>query len=69
MRELNAKVVFVDLEVGVQDRHIRDIGAVRADGATFHSGDLSAFRRFLGDASVLCGHNIVHHDMRFSHLH
>ena len=65
MREVNAKVVFVDLEVGVQDRQIHDIGAVRADGATFHSGDISAFRRFLGDASVLCGHNIVHHDMRF----
>ena len=65
MRELNAKVVFVDLEVGVQNRRIRDIGAVRADGATFHSGDISAFRRFLGDGSVLCGHNIVHHDMRF----
>lgn len=65
MRELNDKVVFVDLEVGVQDHRIHDIGAVRADGATIHSGDLSAFRRFLGDASVLCGHNIVHHDMRF----
>ena len=65
MREFNAKVVFVDLKVGVQDRHIHDIGAVCADGATFHSGDVSAFRRFLGDAAVLCGHNIVHHDMRF----
>ena len=65
MREVNAKVVFVDLEVGVQDHKIHDIGAVRVDGATFHSGDISAFRGFLGDASVLCGHNIVHHDMRF----
>ena len=58
-------IVFADLEVGVHDRRIHDIGAVRADGATFHSGDISAFRLFLGDASVLGGHNIVHHDMRY----
>lgn len=65
MRELCDNVVFVDLEVGVHDRRIHDIGAVRADGATFHSGDFSAFRQFLGESSVLCGHNIVNHDMRF----
>ena len=62
---MDDKVVFVDLEVGVHDRRIHDIGAVRADGATFHSGDVSAFRQFLGDARVLCGHNIVHHDMQY----
>ena len=58
-------IVFVDLEVGVHDRRIRDIGAVRQDGAVFHSSDLPSFRRFLGDAEVLCGHNIVHHDMQY----
>ncbi len=63
--DIDGNVVFVDLEVGVGDRRIHDIGAVRADGATFHSGDMQAFRRFLGDARVLCGHNIVHHDMKY----
>ena len=59
------RVVFVDLEVGVQDRRVRDIGAVRADGTVFHSSNLSSARQFLGDAVVLCGHNIVHHDMQY----
>ena len=59
------RVIFVDLEVGVQDRRIRDIGAVRADGTVFHSSNLSSARQFLGDAVVLCGHNIVHHDMQY----
>ena len=58
-------VVFVDLEVGVRDRRICDIGAVRADGAVFHSSDLPLARQFLEDATVLCGHNIVHHDMQY----
>ena len=61
----NDEIVFVDLEVGVHDRRIHDIGAVRADGATFHAGDVSAFRLFLGNARALCGHNIVHHDMQY----
>ena len=65
MGDSDSKVVFVDLEVGVHDRRIHDIGAVRADGATFHADDVSAFRQFLGDARVLCGHNIVHHDMQY----
>ena len=62
----NDEIVFVDLEVGVHDRRIHDIGAVRSDGATFHAGDVSAFRLFLGNARALCGHNIVHHDMQGS---
>ena len=64
-RDSKDEVVFVDLEVGVQDRRIFDIGAVRADGTVFRSSDLSLARRFLVDATVLCGHNIVHHDMQY----
>ncbi len=62
---MNGGIVFVDLEVGVQDLRIHDIGAVRADGAILHSNDKKVFQQFLRNATVLCGHNIVHHDMRF----
>ena len=61
----NGGIVFVDLEVGIRDLRIHDIGAVRADGAIFHSNDKQGFLQFLRNATVLCGHNIVHHDMRF----
>ena len=49
-RDLERGIVFVDLEVGVDDRRIRDIGAVRGDGATLHSSDLSSVRQFLENA-------------------
>lgn len=64
-RDFEREIVFVDLEVSVGNRRICDIGAVRGDGATLHSSDLSLARQFLKDATVLCGHNIVHHDMQF----
>ena len=46
------QIVFVDLEVGVGNRRICDIGAVRGDGATLHSSDLylsSVSKDFIGD--------------------
>ncbi len=62
-------IVFVDLEVGVHDRLIHDIGAVRSDGAVLHTSDVHAFRSFASSAGVFCGHNIVHHDMRYLAQH
>ena len=64
-RDFERGIVFVDLEVGIDDRRIRDVGAVRGDGAILHSSDLSSVRQFLENAAVLCGHNIVRHDMQF----
>lgn len=61
----NRDIVFVDVEVGVKDRKIHDIGALRTDGAEFHAQDPRGFVQFIKDASILCGHNIVHHDIEF----
>ena len=44
--------MFVDLEVGVGNRRICDIGAVRGEEATLHSSDLHLSRiskDFIGD--------------------
>lgn len=56
---------FVDAEVGIRDKKIRDIGALRWDGAVFHSADKRALMSFLKDVDYVCGHNIINHDARY----
>ena len=65
----NRSIAFVDLEVGVQDRRIHDVGAARGDGAVFHASDVRGLLPFLDGVSTICGHNIVHHDMRYLEPH
>lgn len=58
------KIVFFDFEVD-SNRKIGDIGAVRSDGAEFHSSSVSQFTDFISDCDFLCGHNIVDHDYTY----
>ncbi|MDO5531606.1 RecQ family ATP-dependent DNA helicase [Sutterella sp.] len=58
------RVVFIDIEVGVEDRRIHDYGAVREDGACLHTPVLRDFRAFLEGADFVCGHNIIRHDLK-----
>ena len=62
---MNKRVAFIDTEVGVEDKRIHDIGAVRSDGGVFHSSSLRDFATFISDADFVCGHNIVHHDLYY----
>ncbi|MDE6652792.1 MAG: RecQ family ATP-dependent DNA helicase [Muribaculaceae bacterium] len=56
---------IVDVEVGVHDKKIHDIGAVRWDGAVDHSADKRKLMTFIKDAEFVCGHNIINHDARY----
>lgn len=58
-------IVFIDTEVGIDDKKIHDIGAVRADKGFFHSVSVQDFCAFVSDAEYICGHNIIHHDIKF----
>ena len=58
-------VVFFDTEIGVDDKKIHDIGAVRSDKGTLHTASVSDFCAFAADVDFLCGHNVVHHDMKY----
>ena len=58
-------IVFFDTEVGVDDKKIHDIGAVRSDKGTLHTASVSDFCAFAADSDFLCGHNVVHHDMKY----
>ncbi len=60
-----SRYCFVDVEVGLNDKKIHDIGAIRWDGAVFHSSDRQELISFLKDVDFVCGHNIIHHDARY----
>lgn len=56
---------FVDVEVGLTDRKIHDIGALRWDDAVFHSPNKHMLTAFLNDVDYICGHNIINHDAKY----
>ena len=60
-----SRYAIVDVEVGLKDHKIHDIGALRQDGATFHKASKEELLDFLRDTDYLCGHNIIHHDAKY----
>ena len=56
---------IVDVEVGVSDRRIHDIGALRWDGGVYHGHSKTELMDFLQGVDFVCGHNIIHHDARY----
>ena len=57
-------VVFFDTEVGIEDKKVHDIGAVK-NGLFFHSANGKEFQAFVNGTEYVCGHNIIHHDLKF----
>ena len=56
---------IVDVEVGMGDRKVHDIGALRCDGAVYHGCVMPDVADFLRDVEYVCGHNIIHHDATY----
>lgn len=59
------KYAFVDVEVGLRDHKIHDIGAMRYDDAKLHKCSCEELLDFLKGVDFVCGHNIVHHDAKY----
>ena len=59
------RYALVDVEVGLTDHRIHDIGAVRWDGAVYHSANKRELTTFLKDVDFICGHNIINHDAKY----
>ncbi len=58
-------IAFIDAEIDPNSRKILDIGAIKTDGSSFHSGSIAEFRQFLQGAEFICGHNIINHDLKY----
>ena len=56
---------IVDVEVGLKDHKIHDIGALKHDGTTFHKTSKEELFVFLNGIDYICGHNIIHHDAKY----
>ncbi len=61
----SARYAFIDAEVGIKDHKVHDIGALRNDGATYHGCSRDELRGFLTGVHYVCGHNIIHHDVKY----
>lgn len=55
----------VDVEVGLKDHKIHDIGALKHDDTTFHKTSKEELFVFFNDINYICGHNIIHHDAKY----
>lgn len=59
------RYAVIDAEIGLDDHKVHDIGALRHDGGVFHKSSKSELLGFLKDVDYLCGHNIIHHDIKY----
>lgn len=60
-----SRYAFIDVEVGLKDKQVHDIGALRWDGSIFHAANKQAVLKFLDGVDFVCGHNIIHHDAKY----
>jgi ATP-dependent DNA helicase RecQ len=58
-------IAFIDTEIEPNHGKILDIGSVKGDGNSFHSGSLADFIKFLDGSQYICGHNIFKHDLKY----
>ena len=58
-------IAFIDTEIEKNSGKILDLGGIKEDGSSFHSDSLAGFRQFLQGVQFLCGHNIIHHDLKY----
>ena len=56
--------VFVDSEINGKNQ-ITDLGAVKNDGAEFHSNNPRLFASFVEKTNYVVGHNIFRHDLTY----
>ena len=43
-------IVYIDSEIGVEDKRIKDLGAIKDDRSSFHASSLRDFYAFISDA-------------------
>lgn len=56
------KILFFDIEINKKTRKVEKIGAV-FDGVVFRDTSIKIFEDFSQNATYICGHNIINHDL------
>ncbi|MDR1138417.1 MAG: RecQ family ATP-dependent DNA helicase [Clostridiales bacterium] len=57
-------IIWIDIETNLAGK-VLDIGAIKADGKSYHSSNLNDFALFLYGGIYCCGHNIIEHDAKY----
>lgn len=55
----------MDTEIEPRSGKVLDIGSVKEDGSMFHSGSIESFIQFVNGVQFICGHNVIHHDLKY----
>lgn len=58
-------IAFIDTEINPNNNVILDIGGIKANGISFHSSSVNNFTDFIKGSEYICGHNIIHHDLKY----
>lgn len=57
-------ITFIDTEVTETGR-VYDFGGIKDDDSIFHKASAHEFTRFIAGTRFICGHNILHHDVKY----
>lgn len=60
-------IAFLDTEVTSQ-HHIVDLGCILSDGRKYHGKSVIECLNLIEGTDFLCGHNIIHHDIKYLKL-
>jgi len=58
-------IAFIDTEIDPKNGKINDIGCIKGDGSIFHRNSISELVPFVNGTNYVCGHNILHHDLKY----
>ena len=51
---MTKSIVYIDSEIGIDDKRIKDLGAIKNDRSSFHSPSLRDFYAFIsGETDIL----------------
>ncbi len=66
---MKKSIVYIDTEIHHKSKKIIDLGAISSDGQSFHSSNVGEFNNFIAKFQYICGHNIIHHDLKYLQHH
>lgn len=62
-----AEIAFLDTEITAQ-HHIVDFGCVTTNGRQYHGSSVIECMDLLRGCDFICGHNVIHHDLKYLKL-
>lgn len=58
-------IAFIDTETDPKCQKILDIGCIKDDGSVMHKNSVVDLVQFINGVEFVCGHNILHHDIKY----